>query len=84
MKKLSPSFGEVKRLMNKTNLERIIEEVTSRTLVGSVSIAIEKIAEEIAKEALADEEFRESLRALTRASARQIMVKLAAAKEANP
>jgi hypothetical protein len=67
--------------MNKTNLERIVEEATSRTLVGSVSIAIEKIAEEIAKEALADEEFRESLRALTRASAKQIMARLAAAEE---
>jgi hypothetical protein len=67
--------------MNKTNLERIVEEATARTLVGSVSIAIEKIAEEIAKEALADEEFRESLRALTRASAKQIMARLAAAEE---
>lgn len=61
----------------KNNLDRIIEEVTAHTLAGSVSIAIEKIAEEIAKETLADEEFRESLRALTRAAAKRILAQLA-------
>jgi hypothetical protein len=52
--------------MNKSKLDQIIEEVTARTLVGTVSVSIEKIAEEIAKEALSDEEFRESLHALVR------------------
>lgn len=60
-----------------TRLDEIIREVTSRSLVGTISISIEKIAEEIAKEVLADPEFRESLRALTRAATRQIMSDLA-------
>ncbi len=59
----------------KNNLDRIISEVTTRPFVPSA--AIQKIAEEIAKETLADEEFRESLRALTRAAAKQTMADLA-------
>jgi hypothetical protein len=66
--------------MKKSNLDRIIDEVTARTLVGSVSIHIEKMAEELAKDILADEEFRESLRALTRQAARRIMADLAKAE----
>jgi hypothetical protein len=53
--------------MSKNTLNRIVEEVTARTLVGSISLTIEKVAEEIAKEVLSDEEFRESLRTLVRA-----------------
>ena len=63
-----------------TNLDRIIKEVTSKSLVGTVSISIEKMAEEIAKEILSDEEFRKSLRALTRAAAKQIMADLTKSK----
>jgi hypothetical protein len=72
----SSNSPEIK--MTESKLNQIIEDVTSRTLVGSISISIEKIAEEIAKETLADEEFRESLRALTRAAAKRIMTDLAA------
>jgi hypothetical protein len=64
--------------MNKSKLDQIIEEVTARTLVGTVSVSIEKIAEEIAKEALSDEEFRESLHALVRAASKKIMAQLLA------
>jgi hypothetical protein len=61
---------------NQSRLDRIIDEVISRTLVGSVSIGIEKMAEEIAKDVLADEEFRESLHALLRAASKRIMAEL--------
>ena len=47
-----------------------------------MSIAIEKIAEEIAKETLSDEEFRESLHALLRNASKRIMADLLA-KEKN-
>lgn len=60
----------------KTKLDQIIEDVTSRTLSGSVSISIEKMAEEIAKETLSDEEFRESLHALVRSASKRIMAQL--------
>jgi hypothetical protein len=68
--------------MTESKLNQIIAEVTARTLVGNVSIAVEKMAEEIAKDILADEEFRESLRALTRAAAKRIMADLAKAETA--
>jgi hypothetical protein len=60
-------------------LDQIIAEMTSRRLAGRLAHSIEKVAEEIAKEALADEEFRQSLRALTRAAAERIMADLATA-----
>lgn len=61
--------------MSRTRLDRIIEEVTAR-IVGSISISIEKMAEEIAKDILTDEECRESLHALVRAQSKRIMAKL--------
>jgi hypothetical protein len=64
--------------MNESHLNRIIKEVTARTLVGSISLSIEKIAEEIAKDALSNEEFRESLHALIRAASKKIMAQLLA------
>jgi hypothetical protein len=64
----------------KQKLDRIIDEVTSRTLVGSVSVTIEKMAEEIAKETLSDEEFREALHALVRTAAKRIMAELTEAQ----
>jgi hypothetical protein len=60
------------------NLHRIIDEIIARPFVASA--AIEKIAEEIAKETLADPAFRESLRALTRAAAKRIVADLAKAE----
>jgi hypothetical protein len=62
--------------MNKSNLDRIIEEVTARPSWESISFSVEKMAEEIAKEILSDEEFRESLRALVRAKSKQIIADL--------
>ena len=51
--------------MTKSKLNQIIDEVTARTLVGTVSVGIEKMAEEIAKDILSDEAFRESLHVLS-------------------
>ena len=68
--------------MNKSQLQQIVEEVTARTLVGTISLSVEKIAEEIAKEALSDESFRESLHALVRAASKKIITQLAT--EQNP
>jgi hypothetical protein len=47
-----------------TLLERIVEERVGQTLVGAVSVAIDKIAEEIAREALSDDTFRRAIRKL--------------------
>ena len=70
--------------MNKSELNQIVESVTARTLVGSISVSIEKIAEEIAKEALSNEEFRESLHALVRAASKNIMAQLLATEPKTP
>jgi hypothetical protein len=45
-------------------LERIVEERVGQPLVGGVSTAVDRIAEEIAKEALQDDAFRRTLREL--------------------
>ena len=58
-----------------TRLDEIIREVTSKS-PARVSRAIEKMAEEAAKEILSDPEFRESLHALVRAAAKRIMADL--------
>jgi hypothetical protein len=59
--------------MNKSQLN----EMAAHTLRGSFSLAIEKIAKEIAKETLADEEFRESLHTLVRAASKKALAELA-------
>jgi histidinol-phosphate/aromatic aminotransferase/cobyric acid decarboxylase-like protein len=59
-----------------TPLETLIHEQTKYTMSESSRIAIEKIAQEIAVEALNDEEFRRALRAQVRAAARRIMADL--------
>ena len=45
-------------------LERILDERVGQSLV--VSVAVDRIAEEIAREALADETFRRTIRELVR------------------
>ena len=52
--------------MGQTLLEKIVEDRVGQTLVGTVSVAVERIAEEIARDALSDETFRRSLRELVR------------------
>jgi hypothetical protein len=59
-----------------TLLEKIVEERVGQTLVGTVSVAVECIAEEIAREALADETFRRALRELVRVRSQKLLDQL--------
>jgi hypothetical protein len=59
-----------------TLLERIVEERVGQTLVGTISVAVDRIAEEIARDALADEEFRRSIRELVRVRSRALLARL--------
>jgi hypothetical protein len=56
-------------------LERIVEERVGHTFVGTVSVAVEKLAEEIAREALADEGFRLTIRELVREHSAAMLAK---------
>jgi len=59
-------------------LERIVDERVGQSLVGSVSVAVDRIAEEIAREALADETFRRTIRELVRVRSQEILNRLLA------
>lgn len=59
-----------------TLLEKSVDERVGQTLVGSVSVAVDRIAEEIAREALADETFRKALREIVRDRSRKILDQL--------
>jgi hypothetical protein len=61
-----------------TLLEKIVNERAGQTLVGTVSVAVERIAEEIAREALADETFRRALRELVRVRSQKLLDQLLA------
>ena len=57
-------------------LEKIVEERVGQTLVGTVSLAVDRVAEEIAREALADETFRRTLRELVRLRSQELLDEL--------
>ena len=57
-------------------LEKIVEERVGQTLVGTVSVAVDRVAEEIAREALADETFRRTLRELVRLRSQELLGQL--------
>ena len=61
-----------------TLLEKIVDERVGQTLVGTVSIAVDRIAEEIAREALDDQTFRRALRELVRARSQKLLDELLA------
>lgn len=61
-----------------TRLDRLIDDVTARTVVTGISHAVEKIAEEIAKETLKDAEFRRLLHATVKARSRVLLEQLLA------
>lgn len=61
-----------------TLLEKIVDERVGQTLVGTVSVAVDKIAEEIAREALDDQTFRRALRELVRARSQKLLDELLA------
>ena len=54
-------------------LEKIVEERVGQALVGTVSVAVDRVAEEIAREALADETFRRTIRELVRTRSQELL-----------
>jgi hypothetical protein len=57
-------------------LERIVEERVGHALVGTVSVAVDRAAEQIAREALADETFRRTIRELVRVRSQELLDRL--------
>jgi hypothetical protein len=55
-------------------LEKSVDERVGQT--GTVSVAVDRTAEEIAREALADEAFRRALRQLVRVRSQQLLDQL--------
>jgi hypothetical protein len=62
-----------RRLRRRRLLETIVDQTARPTLVGPVSLATQRLVDEIAREALADDEFRRSLHALVRKRSREIL-----------
>lgn len=63
-------------VMKQSVLERIVEERVGQSLAGNVSTAIDRIAEEIAKETLQDESFRHVLRELVHRRSEEMLEQL--------
>ena len=63
-------------VMRQSILERIVEERVGQSLVGNVSTAIDRIAEEIAKETLQEESFRHVLRELVHRRSEEMLEQL--------
>jgi hypothetical protein len=59
--------------MRHSLLEKIVDERVGQTLVGTVSVAVDRMAEELAREALADETFRRALRELVRMRSQELL-----------
>jgi hypothetical protein len=59
-------------------LEKIVEERVGQALVGTVSVAVDRVAEEIAREALADEAFRRTIRELVHRRSQELLAELLA------
>lgn len=57
-------------------LERIVDERVGQSLVHSVSVVVDRVAEEIAREALADETFRQTIRELVRVRSQELLDRL--------
>jgi hypothetical protein len=57
-------------------LERIVEERMGHALVGTVSVAVDRVAEEIAREALADATFQRTIRELVRLRSKELLDRL--------
>jgi len=63
-------------MASRSMLERIVEERVGQALVGTVSVAVDRAAEEIAREALADRTFRRTIRELVRARSQDLLDRL--------
>jgi hypothetical protein len=62
--------------MKKGQLDGLVREATGYVFTSAVRLAIERIAEDIAKEALADESFKAALRALVQKHSKAILESL--------
>jgi hypothetical protein len=60
-------------MSHSTLLDHAVTDRTATTLTGSLGLAVEKIAAEIAQETLRDEEFRRALHELVKRRAREIL-----------
>ena len=63
-------------MARQTLLERIVEERVGQTAVSAVSIAVDKVAEEIARDALSDATFRRAIRELVRRRSQELLDRL--------
>jgi hypothetical protein len=63
-------------MARRTLLGRIVDERAGQISVGGVSVAVERLAEEIAREALADPTFRPGIRELVRRRSRALLDRL--------
>ncbi len=59
-----------------TILERIVKERVGQSLVGNVSVAAERLADEFVREAMADDDFRRSVREMVRAWGKELWERL--------
>jgi hypothetical protein len=63
-------------MARRTALERLVDERVGQSLVGTLSVTVDRIAEEIAREALADETFRRTIRDLVRRRSQEVLTQL--------
>jgi DNA topoisomerase VI subunit B len=60
----------------KSKLDKLVRETMDYTLTSTIRVAVEKIGEEIAKDILSDETFRQQLKALAQKHAQEILQSL--------
>jgi hypothetical protein len=65
-------------------LERIVEERVGQSFVGTISVAVDRLADEIAREALADGTLRRTIRELVRTRSQELLDRLLASRPARP
>jgi hypothetical protein len=59
--------------MKRDTLDHLVRDAMDYTLTSTIRVAVEKIGEEIAKEILSDETFRQHLKALAQKHAQEIV-----------
>ena len=62
--------------MARTVLERIVDERVGQSFVGTVSVAVDRLADEFAREAMADEDFRRSIKEMVRIRSQALLARL--------
>jgi hypothetical protein len=67
-----------KDALRRMRLERLVDQHVGATLTATIGLAVEKVAAEIARDALADETFRRLLRELIQRRAAALLDELLA------